>query len=63
MNVYVGDQAKRMFHNLDIPKNSIGVFECKNGEWIYWFTDGWTFDSGSASSELEAHRMAKENFR
>jgi hypothetical protein len=63
MNVYIGDQAKRIFYSLDIPKNSIGVFESKNGEWIYWFTDGWAYDTGSADSELEAHRMAKENFR
>ena len=63
MNVYIGDQAKRMFHNLDIPQNSIGAFESNSGEWVYWFSDGWAYDSGSADTETEALKKAKENFR
>lgn len=63
MNVYIGDQAKRMFHSMDVPHNSIGVFQCNSGDWVYWFTDGWAYDSGSAETEAEALRKAKENFR
>lgn len=63
MNVYIGDQARRIFYNLDIPHNSIGVFESNSGDWIYWFTDGWAYDSGSAENEIEALKKAKENFR
>jgi hypothetical protein len=63
MNVYIGDQAKKMFYNMDIPKKSVGVFQSKSGDWVYWFTDGWAYDSGSADTELEALRKAKENFR
>jgi len=63
MNVYIGDQAKRMFHSMDVPHNSIGVFQSKSGDWVYWFTDGWAYDSGSAETEAEALRKAKENFR
>ena len=63
MNVYIGDQAKRMFHSMDVPHNSIGVFQSKSGDWVYWFTDGWAYDSGSAETEVEALQKAKENFR
>jgi hypothetical protein len=63
MNVYIGDQARRIFYSLDIPQNSIGVFESNSGDWIYWFSDGWAYDSGSAENKIEALRKAKENFR
>lgn len=63
MNVYIGDDAKRLFHGMDVPHNSIGVFQSNSGDWVYWFTDGWAYDSGSAETEVEALRKAKENFR
>lgn len=63
MNVYIGDQAKQMFHEMDVPEKSIGVFQSNSGDWVYWFNDGWAYDSGSAETELEALRKAKENFR
>lgn len=63
MNVYIGDQAKRIFETLDVPQKSIGVFQSSSGEWVYWFTDGWVYDSGSADTELDALRKAKENIR
>ena len=63
MNVYIGDDAKRLFHSMVVPQNSIGVFQSNSGEWVYWFTDGWAYDSGSEETEVEALRKAKENFR
>jgi hypothetical protein len=63
MNVYIGDDAKRMFHNMDVPQKSIGVFQSNAGDWVYWFSDGWAYDSGSAETEAEALQKAKENFR
>ena len=63
MNIYIGSQAKVIFHSGDIPSNSVGVFESSDGSWVYWFTDGWAYDSGSAETEAEALRKAKQNFR
>jgi len=63
MNIYIGSQAKSIFHSGDIPPSSVGVFEASDGSWVYWFTDGWAYDSGSADNEVEALRKAKNNFR
>lgn len=65
MNFYTGDQAMTMFYNpdKDVPDKSIGVFQdWRSGEWIYWYSDGWSFDTGTATTEEEAFKKAKENF-
>ena len=63
MQIYIGDQARVLFDSETIPNNSIGVFLHKVDGWVYWFSDKWYFDSGSAESELEALRKAKDNLR
>lgn len=63
MQVYIGDQARVLFDSEKVPSNSIGVFSFDMKEWIYWFADSWSFDTGSADSEIEALRMAKDNLR
>lgn len=63
MTVYIGDQAKSFFYNRDVPVGSIGVFLSHVGEWLYWYSDGFTYDTGFADTEEEALRIAKKNFR
>ena len=63
MNIYIGDQAKKLFYMREVPVNSIGVFQSHVGEWLYWFNDGWTYDTGFADTEAEALQIANKNFR
>ena len=63
MEIYLRDQAKRLFYSRDIPSNSIGVFQSHVGEWLYWFCDDWVYDTGFADTEAEALQIAKKNFR
>lgn len=63
MNIFLGDQAKRLFYNRDVPYGSIGVFLSIGGDWVYWYSDGFTFDTGFADTEAEALQIAKNNFR
>lgn len=63
MNVFLGKQAKSLFYGRDIPVNSIGVFQSIGGEWVYWFTNGFIYDTGVAKSESEALQIAKNNFK
>jgi hypothetical protein len=63
MEIYLRDQAKRLFYSRDIPVDSIGVFQSHIGEWIYWFNDDWTYDTGFSDTESEALQIAKKNFR
>ncbi len=35
MNIYLGDQAKRLYYGRDIPIDTIGVFQSHRGEWLY----------------------------
>jgi hypothetical protein len=39
------------------------VFQSHVGEWLYWFNDGWTYDTGFADTEVEAIETAKKNFK
>jgi hypothetical protein len=63
MQIYIGDQARVLFDSETIPNNSIGVFLHKVDGWVYWFSDKWYFDSGSAESEIDALRKAKDNLK
>ena len=63
MNIYLGQQAKSLFYMREVPVNSIGVFQSHVGEWLYWFNDGWTYDTGFADTEAEALQIAKKNFK
>jgi hypothetical protein len=63
MTIYIGDQAKKLFYMREVPVESIGVFESIGGDWLYWFSDGFTYDTGVADTEAEALMIAKKNFR
>lgn len=63
MEIYLGKQAKSLFYGRDVPINSIGVFQTIGGDWLYWFNDNWTYDTGVADTEVEAMETAKKNFR
>ena len=63
MEIYLRDQAKRLFYGRDIPVDSIGVFESIGGDWLYWYSDGFTYDTGVADTEAEALQIAKKNFK
>ena len=58
MEIYLRDQAKRIFYSLEIPLNSLGVFMGKEGDWIYWYSNNHVFDTGSAETEAEAMKEA-----
>jgi hypothetical protein len=63
MNIYLGQQAKSLFYMREVPVESIGVFESIGGDWLYWYSDGFTYDTGVADTEAEALQIAKKNFR
>jgi hypothetical protein len=63
MEIYLGKQAKSLFYGRDVPINSIGVFQTIGGDWLYWFNDDWTYDTGCADTEVEAMETAKRNFK
>jgi len=63
MTIYLGEQAKRLFYMREVPIDSIGVFQSHVGEWLYWYNDGFTYDTGFADSETEALQVAKKNFK
>ena len=62
MKVFVGDQAESMYCFESFPINSIGVFFLEN-EWIYWFKNTFSFDTGTATNEKEAFAKAKMNIQ
>ena len=59
MEIYGGDNAEIIFKSLNIPINSLGVFKANDNEWVYWFSDGKIYDTGSAITEAEAKQKAK----
>ena len=59
MEIYGRDKAEIVFKSLNIPVNSLGVFKANDNEWIYWFSDGNIYDTGSATTEAEAKQKAK----
>jgi hypothetical protein len=63
MTIYIGDQAKKLFYMREVPVGSIGVFQSHVGEWLYWYSNGFTYDTGFADTESEALMIAKKNFR
>jgi hypothetical protein len=63
MTIYLRDQAKKLFYMREVPVGSIGVFQSIGGDWLYWFSDGFTYDTGVADTEAEALMIAKKNFR
>ena len=63
MTIFLGDQAKRLYYMRDIPLGSIGVFMSHTQEFIYWYCNGYTFDTGFAYTEAEALLIAKRNFK
>jgi len=63
MKIYLGHQAKSLFYMREVPVESIGVFESIGGDWLYWYSDGFTYDTGVADTEAEALQTAKKNFR
>jgi len=63
MTVFLGDQAKRLYFTKDMPLGSIGVFLGPAGDYLYWYCEGHTYDTGSAETEQEALETAKRNFK
>jgi len=63
MEIYLEQQAKSLFYMREVPVESIGVFQSAGGDWVYWYSDGFTYDTGFADSEAEALQIAKKNFR
>ena len=59
MEIFGRDKAEIVFKSLNIPVNSLGVFKANDNEWIYWFSDGKIYDTGSATTEAEAKQKAK----
>jgi len=50
-----------VFKSQKIPVNSFGVFKANDDEWIYWFSDGQIYETGSATTEAEALQKAKRH--
>jgi hypothetical protein len=63
MNIYLGHQAKSLFYMREIPVDSIGAFQAVGGDWVYWYNDGYVYNTGFADTQIEALRIAKENFK
>lgn len=59
MEVYLRDKAEMVFKSQKIPVNSFGVFKANDDEWIYWFSDGQIYETGSATTEAEALQKAR----
>jgi hypothetical protein len=60
MEIFLRDKAGMVFKSQNIPVNSLGVFQANDEEWIYWYSDGRIFDSGSSPSEPKAMQEAKK---
>lgn len=60
MEIYLRDKAEKVFKSQNIPGNSLGVFKANDEEWIYWYSDGHIFDTGSSPSEPKAMQEAKK---
>lgn len=63
MIIYKDDIAKRLYYSKEIPLNSIGVFQSHVGEWLFWYTSDYTYNTGFTYSQPEAIKIAKENFK
>lgn len=61
MTIYLGQQAKSLFYMREIPLDSIGVFQCVGGDWIYWYANNSTYDTGFADTEVEAIQKARRH--
>lgn len=61
MEIYLRDKAEMVFKSQNIPGNSLGVFKANDEEWIYWYSDGHIFDTGSSPSEPKAMQEAKKH--
>jgi len=59
MEIYLRDQAKKIFYSRDIPIESMGVFNSNTDEWVYWYKDEKIYDTGFADTEAEALQKAK----
>lgn len=59
LEIYLGDQAKKIFFSRDIPIESMGVFKSSVDEWIYWYRDERVYDTGFADTSAEAMQKAK----
>ncbi len=60
MKIFLRDKAEMVFKSQNIPVNSLGVFKANDEEWIYWYSDGQIFDTGSSPSEPKAMQEAKK---
>ena len=59
MNIYLGQQAKKLFFGREIPMDSMGVFKSNIDEWVYWYRDERVYDTGFADTQAEAMQKSK----
>ena len=59
MNIYLGQQAKKLFFGHEIPMDSMGVFKSNIDEWVYWYRDERVYDTGFADTQAEAMQKSK----
>ena len=62
MQVFTGDQAKKIIESGKFPLDSIGVSKVESG-YLYYYYDRHTFDSGMEATEKLALETAKKNIR
>ncbi len=62
MQVFTGEQAKKIILSGKFPIDSIGVSKIESG-YLYYYYDRHTFDSGMESTEKMALATAKRNIR
>ena len=60
MKIFGRDKAEIVFKSKNIPVNSLGVFKANDNEWVYWFSDGKIYETGTAITEIEAKQKAKQ---
>jgi hypothetical protein len=63
MEIYGRHKAERVFKSQKIPVNSLGVFKGNDNEWVYWYSDGKIYETGSATTEVEAKQKATKNIK
>jgi hypothetical protein len=63
MEIYGRDKADRVFKSQKIHVNSLGVFKANDNEWVYWYSDGKIYETGSAITEVDAKQKATENIK
>lgn len=62
MQVFTGEQAKKIILSGKFPIDSIGISKIESG-YLYYYYDSNIFDSGMEPTEKKAFETAKRNIR